>query len=98
MIREAAPEAQEKISYGMPAFEQHGILVYYAANKQHIGFYPTANGIAAFKDELAAYKSSKGAVQFPFGEPLPAELIRRIVARRTAENEAKAGAKKAKKR
>lgn len=90
VIREAAPDAEEKISYQMPAFTLQGNLVYFAAFKKHIGFYPTASGIAAFKDELSAYKGSKGAVQFPFGKPLPYELIRRIVEYRVQENLEKA--------
>ena len=65
IIRAAAPEAEEIISYNMPAFYQNGNLVYFAALKKHIGFYPTAGGIAAFKDELSGYKSTKGAVNFP---------------------------------
>ena len=79
IIRHAAPEAEEVISYQMPAFKQKGILVYYAAYKNHIGFYPTASGVEAFRDELAPYKWSKGTIQFPFDKPLPVELITRIV-------------------
>jgi uncharacterized protein YdhG (YjbR/CyaY superfamily) len=86
VIKEAAPDAKEKIGYKMPAFYLYGSLVYFAAYKNHIGFYPTASGIEAFKDELAVYKSSKGAVQFPIGKPLPYELISRIVKYRVAEN------------
>lgn len=85
-IREAAPEAQEKISYQMPCFTLNGNLVYFAACKTHIGFYPTPSGIEAFKDELSAYKSSKGAVQFPLDHPIPYELVRRIVKFRVDEN------------
>ncbi len=95
-IREAAPGAQEAISYQMPTFKLHGNLVHFAAFKQHIGFYPTPSGIDAFKDELAPYASSKGAVQFPLGKPFPYELISRIVAYRVEENLAKAAAKKQK--
>lgn len=93
VIREAAPGAQEKIAYQMPAFALRGSLVYYAAYKNHIGFYPTASGIAGFKEELSIYKGSKGAVQFPLGQPLPYALIRRIVEFRVAENIAKADRK-----
>lgn len=89
-IRKAAPGAEEVISYNMPAFRQNGILVYYAAWKEHIGFYPTASGIAVFKKELAAYDSSKGAVQFPMDKPLPSELITKIVKFRLKENLEKA--------
>lgn len=80
IIREAAPAATESISYGMPAYKQGGKpLVYFAAFKKHIGFYATPNGHEAFKEELSQYKQGKGSVQFPFGSPLPADLIRRIV-------------------
>ena len=74
-IREAAPGAEEKISYRMPAFSYHGILVYFAAYENHIGFYPTSGGIEAFKAELAEYRGGKGSVQFPIGKPLPYEII-----------------------
>jgi uncharacterized protein YdhG (YjbR/CyaY superfamily) len=96
-IRDAAPEAAERISYQMPTFALHGNLVHFAAHKNHIGFYPTPSGIEAFKDELSGYETSKGAVQFPLGEPLPLELIGRIVRFRVKENlsrAAKAGKKK----
>ncbi|GFZ96419.1 hypothetical protein GCM10008018_48480 [Paenibacillus marchantiophytorum] len=85
-IKELVPEAREKISYQMPTFDLHGNLVHFAAYKNHIGFYPAASGIEAFKEELAAYKGAKGSVQFPLGKPLPYELIGRIVAFRVAEN------------
>lgn len=93
LIREAAPGAQEKIAYRMPAYTLHGTLVYFAAFKKHIGFYPSGSAIVAFKDDLSPYKSSKGAVQFPLGQPLPYDLLRRIVAYRAAENSEKAGRK-----
>jgi uncharacterized protein YdhG (YjbR/CyaY superfamily) len=86
VIKESATDAIEKISYQMPAFYLHGNLVYFAAFKHHIGFYPTPSGIEAFKDELAGYKSSKGSVQFPIGKPLPYDLISRIVKYRVEEN------------
>ncbi|MDP4087221.1 MAG: DUF1801 domain-containing protein, partial [Bacillota bacterium] len=79
VIKESAPEAQEKISYQMPAFVLHGNLVYFAAFKNHIGFFPTSSGIAAFKEELSEYKGAKGSVQFPNTKPIPYELIRKIV-------------------
>ncbi|WP_313561721.1 iron chaperone [Ruminiclostridium cellobioparum] len=85
-IKEAAPEAAEKISYGMPTFTLHGNLVHFAAYKKHIGFYPTPSGIEAFKDELSVYKGAKGSVQFPADRPMPFELIGRIVKFRAAEN------------
>lgn len=84
-IQKAAPNAEEVISYGMPAFKQQQVLVYFAAFKQHIGFYPTASGVAAFKDELGNYKSSKGAIQFPLTEKLPLHLISKIVKFRLKE-------------
>lgn len=89
-IRESAPEAEEAISYMMPAFKLNGPLVYFAAHKRHIGFYPTASGISAFKDELSRYKQSKGAVQFPLDEPVPLGLVRKMVRFRVKENTAKA--------
>jgi uncharacterized protein YdhG (YjbR/CyaY superfamily) len=79
-IRKAAPKASQRISYGMPAFVVDGkILVWYAGFKSHIGLYPKAAAIAAFKKELSRYKFAKGSVQFPFTEPLPLDLIGRIV-------------------
>ena len=95
-IREAAPDAQEAISYQMPTFKLHGNLVHFAAFKKHIGFYPDPSGIEAFKDELAPYANSKGAVQFPLAKPVPYELISRVVTYRVEENLAKAAAKKRK--
>ena len=86
-IRKAAPRAEETISYGMPAFRQHRVLVYFAGYARHIGFYPTGTGIAAFKAELSAYKHSKGAVQFPLDKPLPLALIRRMVQYKVREDE-----------
>ena len=88
-IREAAPEAEEIISYQMPTFYLNGNLVHFAAFKNHIGFYPAPSGIEAFREELAVYKGAKGSVQFPFKEPLPLELVRRITAFRMEENLAK---------
>lgn len=85
-IKVAAPEATEKISYQMPTFYLKGNLVHYAAYKRHIGFYPAPRGIEAFKDELARYEGSKGAIRFPIGEPLPLDLISRIVKFRVTDN------------
>jgi uncharacterized protein YdhG (YjbR/CyaY superfamily) len=93
-IKQAAPQAEELISYNMPAFKLHGMLVYYAAYKGHIGFYPTASGIEVFKKELSAFKNSKGAVQFPIQEPIPFDLISKIVKFRVKENLEKEKAKK----
>jgi uncharacterized protein YdhG (YjbR/CyaY superfamily) len=86
LIRAAAPEAGEKISYGMPTFYLRGNLVHFGAFKHHIGFYPVPSGMEAFKEELSAFKTSKGAVQFPLDQPLPRDLITRIVEFRVAEN------------
>ena len=78
-VRRAAPEATETISYGIPALRLDRMLVWYGAFDRHLGFYPGAKAIVAFKDELAGYKSAKGSVQFPFDEPLPRSLIARMV-------------------
>ncbi|MGH9482150.1 MAG: iron chaperone [Terriglobales bacterium] len=88
-VKKAAPEATEKISYGIPTFALAGNLVHFAASKNHIGFYPTPSAIKAFGKELVAYKCSKGAVQFPLGEPLPLALVSRMVKFRVKENLAK---------
>jgi len=85
-IKEQAPQAQEKISYQMPTFFLNGNLVHFAAYSEHIGFYPTPSGIDAFKSELSKYKNAKGSVQFPIEEPLPIELIKKIVKFRVEEN------------
>jgi len=85
-IREAAPDAVEVISYGMPAFKQKRVLVYYAAHKNHIGFYPTPSGIEQFKTRLAGYKTSRGAIQFPLDKPMPLDLIKEIVRFRVEED------------
>lgn len=97
VIREAAPEAAEKIGYRMPTFTLYGNLVHFAAFANHIGFYPAPSGIAAFQEELSVYKGAKGSVQFPLDRPLPFDLIRRIVLYRVAENVSKAGGKAKKK-
>lgn len=98
VIKAAAPEAGEKISYQMAAFTLHGILVYFAAFKNHIGFYPAPRGIEQFKDELSAYKGSKGTVQFQLDEPIPYDLVTKIVKFRVKENLEKAEAKGKKKK
>jgi uncharacterized protein YdhG (YjbR/CyaY superfamily) len=95
-IKAAAPQATEKISYQMPTFYLHGNLVHFAAFKNHIGFYPAPQGIEAFQAELAVYKGAKGSVQFPLNQPLPLDLVRRIVEYRLAENMQQAAAKQAK--
>ncbi|MBE0409468.1 MAG: DUF1801 domain-containing protein [Anaerolineales bacterium] len=85
-IRKAAPQAQETIKYRMPTFTLGGNLVHFAAFKNHIGFYPTPSGIDHLKEELSAYKSGKGSVRFPLDEPIPFDLIRRMVELRIKEN------------
>ena len=97
-IKAAAPGAEERISYQMPAFALHGNLVYFAALKNHIGFYPTGSGIEAFKDELSAYEVTKGSVKFSLNQPLPLDLIRRIVQFRVTQNRDNAAAKARKKK
>jgi len=92
VIRAAAPEATELISYRMPTFDLNGHhLVHFAGYAKHIGFYPIPSGIEAFKDELAAYKQGKGSAQFPLSDPLPVDLIRRIVEFRVEESNREAG-------
>ena len=93
VIKESAPDAVEKISYQMPTFYLNGNLIHFAAFKNHIGLYPTPNGIEAFAEELAKYKGGKGSKQFPINEPLPLELISRIVKFRVAENSKKGSRK-----
>lgn len=89
-IKEAAPEATERINYGIPTFTLNGNLVHFAAYKNHIGFYPTPSGIETFKQELSAYEMAKGSVKFPIDQPLPLALIREIVTFRKQENLKKA--------
>ncbi len=86
-IKKAAPEAEESIGYGMPAFKTNNKpLVYFAAYKNHIGFYATPNGHSAFAKELSTYKQGKGSVQFPLNQPMPLSLITKIVEFRVEEN------------
>lgn len=85
-IRQAAPLAEEGISYNIPEFKWNGILVWYAAFKNHVGFYPKASAIEAFKSELAHFKTSKGAIQFLIDRPIPINLIKKIVKFRIEEN------------
>ena len=96
VIKEAAPEASEKISYQMPTFFYNGNLVHFAVQKHHIGFYPAPSGIERFKEELLPYKTSKGAAQFPLDQPIPFELIRKITAYRYHENMGKKNKSRAK--
>jgi uncharacterized protein YdhG (YjbR/CyaY superfamily) len=86
VIKRAAPDAEERISYQMPTFVLHGNLVHFAAYRKHIGFYPTPSGIEAFKLELSEYEGGKGSIQFPIDKPLPYKLISKIVKFRVAEN------------
>jgi uncharacterized protein YdhG (YjbR/CyaY superfamily) len=97
IIQKAAPKATEVISYGMPAFKQDGILVYFAAFKNHYGFFPTASPIVIFKKELVPYKTSKGAIQFPTDKPIPIKLIQAIVKLRITQNKEKTAFKTGKK-
>ena len=92
-IQAAAPAAEEKISYQMPTFALNGNLVHFAAFKNHIGLYPAPTGMEAFQEELSVYKTGKGSVQFPIDQPLPLDLIRKIVQYRVAENAQRAAAK-----
>lgn len=87
VIKETVPEATEIISYGMPAYKYHHVLVYFAAQKKHIGFYPTASPIVIFAEELSEYKTSKGAIQFPLNQELPIELIKKITIFRKQQDE-----------
>ena len=89
LIKKAAPGATELISYRMPAYKLNGVLVYFAAHKNHIGFYATPTGHKAFIKDLAVYKSGKGSVQFPLDNPLPDALITRIVKFRVQQNSEK---------
>ena len=97
-IKEAAPQAEELISYQMPAYKQNGMLVYFAGYEKHIGFYPTSSGIRVFKEELSGYKTSKGAVQFPLDKAMPLNMIKKIVRFRVKENLEKAKLKAASKK
>jgi uncharacterized protein YdhG (YjbR/CyaY superfamily) len=94
MVLELAPEATEKISYRMPAYFLNGRLLYFAAHKNHIGFYPMASGILFMQDKLQGYVHATGSVQFPHDQPLPLKLIRQIIVFRVKENRAKGVKKK----
>ncbi len=97
-IKTAAPDAVEKISYQMPTFFLKGNLVHFAAFKHHIGFYPTPGAIEAYKDELSIYQGAKGSIRFPIDEPMPLQLISKIVKSRVAENLKKAETKPGKRK
>jgi uncharacterized protein YdhG (YjbR/CyaY superfamily) len=92
-IKKAVPAAEEIISYMMPAYKLHGMLVYFAGYKNHIGFYATPTGHTAFEKELSMYKQGKGSVQFPHDKPLPVSLINKIVKFRAKQNLEKEKAK-----
>lgn len=96
-IRNAAPDAKELISYQVPAFKQHGILVYFAAWKKHIGLYPPISGNKALEKAIARYAGPKGNLQFPLDEPMPLGLIERIVKLRVKQDSEKAAARRKKK-
>ena len=96
-IRRAAPDAEEVISYQMPAFRQHGILVYFAAWKAHVGLYPPISGDPAIEKAVARYAGPKGNLQFPLDEPMPLALIERVVRLRVKQDMAKSEAKRNKK-
>ena len=95
-IRAVAPNAEEVISYRMPAFKQHGILIYFAAFKAHIGVFPPVSGDASLKKALSRYEGPKGNLKFPLDEPIPYTLITRIVRQRVKQDLARGGAKKTK--
>jgi uncharacterized protein YdhG (YjbR/CyaY superfamily) len=92
-IKEAAPEAEEKIAYRMPAYALNGPLVYFAAFKDHISLFPTGSPMEGFKEDLSAYRTAKGTLQFALDKPMPYDLIKKIVKFRVAENMKKAGRK-----
>ena len=95
-IKQAAPKAEELISYNMPAYKLNGMLVYYAAHKEHIGFYPGAAINKEFLEELEDYETSKGTIKFPLTKPLPIGLIKKIVKFRVNENRERIERKKKK--
>jgi uncharacterized protein YdhG (YjbR/CyaY superfamily) len=97
-IKQVAPSAEEIISYNMPAYKQNGILVYFAAHSNHIGFYPFTTAIKVFSNELSKYETSRGTVKFPLDKKLPVGLIKKITKFRVNENIQKAKAKKLKRK
>ncbi len=100
LIKEAAPLAEEVISYAMPAYKYHGMLVYFGAWASHLGFYPgnSMTITSLFKEELKGYDVSKGTIRFPYNKPLPEALIKKIVMARVQQNEDKAAQKSASKK
>lgn len=85
-IHQAAPDAEEVISYQMPTFKLIKNLVHFAAFSHHIGFYPGASGVAAFPAEVSKFKNAKGSIQFPMDQPLPLDLVKKITEFRVKEN------------
>jgi uncharacterized protein YdhG (YjbR/CyaY superfamily) len=94
IVISCVPACEELISYGMPAIRNHGVIVYYAANKNHIGFYPTPSAIEAFAEELKDLRTSKGAIQLPLDKPLPVALIKKIVKFRVKEDQSRSALRK----
>lgn len=97
-IKKTAPASEETISYQMPAFKYHGMLVFFAGHKNHIGFYPTSSPMKVFRDRLTSYKTSKGAIQFPIDKAIPLTLVKDIVKFKIKENLEKENAKLKKKK
>lgn len=98
-IKDAAPAAEETISYGMPAYKLHGVLVYFGGFRNHFSFFPASYSvIKEFQEELKAYRTSKGTIQFPIDKPIPSSLIKKMVRARISENEARLKAKAAKRK
>jgi len=93
LIKETVPEAKELISYGIPTYVLHGNLIHFGGFKNHIGFYPGPNAILTFKEELKNYKQAKGSIQFPLIQPMPLDVIKKIVLLRVEENKLKAAKK-----
>lgn len=98
LVKSEAPEASEKISYGMPTFYLNGNLVHFAAFKHHYGFFPAPSAIAEFEEELAPYRTGKGSLRFSMDKPIPQDIIRKIVRFRVNENLNKTKSKKTKRR
>lgn len=88
IVHEEAPQVEERMSWAMPTFFFHHNLVHFAMHKQHLGFYPGADGVAAFEEKLKDYHTSKGAIQFPISKPIPYDLIREITAFRVQQEQA----------
>ena len=91
LIKECAPKAEEVISYGIPAYRLHGMLIWFGGHKNHIGLYPKGSAIKFFEKDLLNYNTSKGTIQFPFNEPVPRELVKKIIKYRVKQNLEKAG-------